>query len=152
MENNNEENNNELYYSGEDPVTIKPSQWYWIWPSVPWLALVIMSTILDLAIGSLPIILAAVFVLPRYLSWKKASYVLYPHHLVIIKGSGKNKVQELPLKEISRIWTTTGFFGEKLGYTSVNVSRADGAAATLPYVPKQIFLENQIQDYVNNLQ
>jgi hypothetical protein len=146
------ENNNELSYSGEAPITIKPSHWYWIWPSVPWLALVIMSTILDLAIGSLPIILAAMFVLPRYLGWKKASYVLYPNYLLIIKGSGKNKVQELPLQEISRVWATPGFFGEKLRYTSVHLARADGATATLTYVPKQIFLENQIQDYVNKLQ
>ena len=68
----------------QNATVIRQSRWAWQLPAVPWVLFSIASLFLDfISFGMLPFILTAIVIVPRYLRWKKALFILTEDHVVI---------------------------------------------------------------------
>lgn len=126
--------------SKETPATgtlIRQSQWAWIWPCVPWIVLFGLSILFDfLTFGTLPIILAAIVIVPRYMGFLRTAYMLTEFQLVVQQGSiaGK-KTFNVDYTDIKNHTVEYGMFGRSLGYTTIKVYLTDERMVLLNYVP-----------------
>jgi uncharacterized membrane protein YdbT with pleckstrin-like domain len=115
----------------------RQSQWAWIWPCVPWIVLFGLSILFDfLTFGTLPIILAAIVIVPRYMAFLRTSYILTESQLVVQQGSiaGK-KTFNVDYTDIKNFAIEYGMFGRSLGYTTIKVYLTDERMVLLNYVP-----------------
>ena len=127
-------------YSKETPATgtvIRQSQWAWIWPCVPWIVLFGLSILFDfLSFGALPIILATIVIVPRYMGYLRTAYTLTESQLVVQQGSiaGK-KTFNVNYSDIKHLGIEYGMFGRSLGYTTIKVYLNEERMVLLNYVP-----------------
>ena len=142
-----DKNNNELIEIPANAIIIRQSSWAWIWSAVPWGIFLSLSFFIDLITFSiLPLVLAAVFFVPRYMSWRKTAYILTNEYIVIIQGAfGRGRRLDIPISQISGIQVQPGFFGTSLGYVSVLLTIKDQGVANLQYTPARSVLVEHIQ-------
>ncbi|MFC1935773.1 PH domain-containing protein [Chloroflexota bacterium] len=113
----------------------------------PWAILASVSFFIDqITFIGLPLILAVVFILPRYVSWRKTAYILTDEYLVVVQGAfTKSQRFDLPISQISDIQVRPGFFGRSLGYASVLLTIKDRGVIGLSYTPERSALVEHIQ-------
>ena len=121
----------------DDAVVVRQSQWSWMLFVVPWAILALVSTQFDaVTFGILPIALAAVVVVPRYVSYRGTAYILTEQYVIIQLGQiGGKRRFDLPIAQVSGLRAVPGYFGRTLGYTGVQLALQDGGRAVLQYVP-----------------
>ena len=149
--NTEEERSNEFIEIPEDAIIVRQSSWAWIWAAAPWMILAAFSVFIDqITFIGLPLILAAAFVLPRYVSWRKSAYVLTNEYLVVVKGGfGRSQRFDIPISQITGIQLRPGFFGRSLGYVSVLLTIKDRGVIGLSYTPERSALVEHIQARVD---
>ena len=145
--NEEEEKGTEPIEIPHDAIIVRQSMWAWLWTAVPWTVFWGFSLLVDLfTFGGLPLLLAVIFVLPRYMRWRKTAYILTNEYLVVMLGSSKRSQQfDLPFSQISDIQVRPGFFGRSLGYASVLLTSKNGEVSALSYVPERSPLVEHIQ-------
>jgi len=120
----------------DDAIIIRQSSWAWLWAVVPWAIFAAASLYFDFTFVGLPLILAVVIVVPRYLSSRKTAYILTDEHVVVLRGTfAGNQRYDLPISQISDVRVHPGFFGRTLGYTAVYLTVREGGVAVLHHVP-----------------
>ena len=129
-----------------DAITVRQSVWAWLWAAIPWVVFVAVALSFDfISFGILPLLLAAMVILPRYLGYRKTAYILTNEYLTIHQGSMMGKYRyDLPMSEIGSVTVQPGPFGTALGYAAVHLELKDGQVAILRYVP----LASQLVGYV----
>ena len=142
-----EEKSNEFIEIPADAIIVRQSNWAWIWSVAPWAILAAVSAFIDqITFVGLPLILAVVFILPRYMSVRKTAYILTDEYLVVVKGAFvRSQRFDIPISQIRGIQVRPGFFGRSLGYTSVLLTIKDQGVAGLAYIPERSALVEHIQ-------
>ena len=87
----------------DDAVAVRQSNWAWMWTALPWLVLFGVSIAIDfITFGILPMVFAAVFIVPRYLSFRRTAYILTERSVIIQQGSftGHHRI-DLPIADSS---------------------------------------------------
>ena len=142
-----EEHGNKVIEIPANAIIVRQSAWAWIWSAVPWVILLFGSLFIDLiTFGTLPLVLAVVFVLPRYISWRKTAYILTNEYVVIRQGAfGRGQRFDILISQISGIQVRPGFFGTSLGYVSVLLTIKDQGVIGLSYTPARSALVKHIQ-------
>jgi hypothetical protein len=99
-----------------------------------------------ISFGALPFILTAVVVVPRYLRWRKALYILTEDHVVVFRGglTGRQRF-DLPISEFAEVYTRPGIFGGTLGYRALHIILRNGKAIVLDYLPQDAPLAAHIE-------
>jgi len=130
-----------------DAIIVRQSNWAWIWSATPWMILMAASVFIDqITFVGLPLILAVVFIVPRYVSVRKTAYILTNEYLVVVKGAfARSQRFDIPISQIWGIQVRPGFFGRSLGYTSVLLTMKDQGVTGLAYVPERSALVDHIQ-------
>ena len=121
----------------EDAVTVRQSNWAWLWAVVPWFIFFWVATFVDfLTFGLFPLVLALIVIVPRYLSFRKTLYILTETHVIIQQGSlmGQHRVN-IPTSDVTQVRIDPGMFGRTLGYTGINLELKEGRVAFLRYIP-----------------
>jgi len=121
----------------QDAVIVRQSNWAWMWSTVPWVALFGVAMFFDFfSFGIVPVVFAAIVIVPRYLSFRRTAYILTETHVIIQHGSfvGQQRV-DVVIADLNDIQVHPGTFGGFLGYTGVNLELEDGRLAFLRYVP-----------------
>jgi hypothetical protein len=149
------ENEVSEHYQVEIPdnaLKIQQSSWAWLWPAFPWVVLALVSMVIDIiTFGLLPMLLATIWVLPRYIGWRRTSYILTHDHIIVIQGAlGKNRRFDIPVDQIESMETQPGFFGRSLGYFALVMAIKDKGLINLPYTPERSYLEKHIQAIRDN--
>lgn len=122
----------------QDATVARQSSWAWQLPAAPWLLFLLAATFFDvITIGILPVFLACVVVVPKYISWRKALYILTDDHLVVFHGGilGRRRY-DLPIAEFAGVEVRPGIFGGTLGYRALDISLRDGGMVVLAYMPQ----------------
>ena len=130
---------NQLAEIPDDAIIVRQSAWAWLWSVVPWAVFAAVSMYFDqITFVGLPLILAVVIVVPRYLSSRKTAYILTDEHVVVLRGSltGQQRY-DLPISQIGDVRVHPGFFGRSLGYAAVYLALREGGVAVLHHVPDQ---------------
>ena len=129
-------------------VVVRQSQWAWIWPCVPWIVLFGLSIVFDfLTFGMLPIILAAIVIVPRYMGFLRTAYILTATQLVVQQGSIAGKrTFNVDYSDITNHSVEYGMFGRSLGYTTVKIYLKEERMVVLSYVPTTSPIVERIQD------
>jgi len=120
-----------------DAIVAQQAAWAWMWSAVPWIVFFVVSMFIDFfSFGIFPLVLALIVIVPRYLSYRRTSYVLTDEHLVIQEGTlmGQHRI-DLLITDLGNLDLHPGMFGSTLGYTGVNLQLKDGRRAVLRYVP-----------------
>jgi len=136
----------------DDAVVFRQSSWAWIWHSVPWLILFVISMAFDFfTFGIFPAIFATITIVPRYLSFKRTAYILGENNLIIKEGLilGQRNF-DLPIADILEVEVQTGAFGRYLGYVNVKLASGDGVVNFLQYLPSNSPLIVLLQNKVNH--
>ena len=135
----------------DDAITVRQSSWAWIWSVAPWMILAGGSVFIDqITFIGLPLIIAVISILPRYMSWRKTAYILTNEYLVVVLGRlGKSQRFDILISQISGIQLRPGFFGRSLGYTSVLLATKAHGVVVLPYTPGRSPLVEHIQARVD---
>lgn len=133
-----EEQTNTLIEIPQGAIVVQQSSWAWLWSMVPWAGFATVSVFIDqITFIGLPLIFAAILIVPKYVRWRRTAFILTSQHLVIIQGSfGKAQRLDLPVSQIDAIQTKPGFFGRSLGYMSILLSTKDYGVVHLPYIPE----------------
>lgn len=134
-----------------DAITVKQSGWAWLWAAMPWAVFVAVALSFDfLSFGILPLFLATMVILPRYLGYRKTAYILTNDNLIIHQGSMMGKYRyDLPMSEIGSLAVQPGPFGTALGYAAVHLELKDGQVAILRYVPLDSPLIGYVRTRIN---
>jgi hypothetical protein len=113
----------------------------------PWGVLALVSTAFDaISFGLFPAILAAIVVVPRYITYRSTSYILAPGVVAVQRG---NQRSDIPISEVAGLRVDPGIFGRSLGYAAVRLDLRDGRNATLSYVPQRSPLVSHIEAYMD---
>ena len=129
---------------------IRQSSWAWQLPASPWVLFMAASFFLDaITIGPFVLFLMAIVVVPRYLRWRKALYILTEDHVVVLRGglTGRQRF-DLPIAEFTDMSTRPGLFGGTLGYRAVDITLRNGNRIVLDYLPKDAPLVAHIQSRI----
>ena len=128
-------------------VVVRQSQWAWIWPCVPWIVLFGLSIVFDfLTFGMLPIILAAIVIVPRYMGFLRTAYILTVTQLVVQQGSIAGKrTFNIDYSDIKNHSVEYGMFGRSLGYTTIKIYLKEERMVVLSYVPVTSPIVERIQ-------
>ena len=117
---------NEYKFIESESNEIKQSPWAWVWGGAPWTVLALWflfgpgggSTGMTI----FAVVLGIAVTLPRYISWRKTSYVINESSVTYKRGSiGPTQTVELAALQFQRITDTPGMFGKFLGYTTVSM-------------------------------
>ena len=121
----------------DDATVVRQSNWAWLWYAVPWGVFGAVSILVDfITFGTLPLVLAVVIIVPRYLGWRRTAYFLTEEGIVVQRGGlGGSRRYELPISGIRDMQVRPGFFGGTLGYVGVYLALRDGQVAVLDHVP-----------------
>lgn len=120
----------------DDAIVVRPSGWAWGWYVVPFAIFVGVSLFVDLfTFSTLPLILALIVIVPRYLRWRSTAYILTDEHVVIQVGKASRQRYDLPISQVSDVQAYPGIFGRTLGYTAVHLVLRDKRVAILDHVP-----------------
>jgi hypothetical protein len=110
----------------------------------------IASVFVDfISFGVLPFILTAIVVVPRFLRWQKARYILTEDYVVVLRGglTGRQRF-DLPISEFAELEVRPGFLGGTLGYRSVHITLRNGNSIVLDYVPHDAPLAAHVQSRI----
>ena len=135
----------------DDAIFVRQSNWAWMWAAAPWLVLFGVSIAIDfITFGILPIVFAAVFIVPRYLSFRRTAYILTERSVIIQQGSftAHHRI-DLPIADLNDVLVQPGTFGGVLGYAGVNLQLKDGRMAFLRYVPLASPLVAHVRERMN---
>ncbi len=122
----------------EDATVIRQSNWAWQLPAAPWVIFVLASFFIDaITFGVLPIFLACIVVVPRFVRWWKSLYILTEDHVIVFQGGllGRRRY-DLPITEFTDVGVRPGIFGGTLGYRAVDLSLREGGLVVLDYLPQ----------------
>ncbi len=120
----------------DNAIFVRPSSWAWGWFALPFAILGVVSVFFDgLTRGVIPIILAVIVILPRFLRWRSTVYILTDDYVMIRLGAARNQRVDLLISQISDIQENPGVFGRTLGYAAVHLKTKDERVAVLPHVP-----------------
>lgn len=136
----------------DDAVVVRQSNWAWMWAAAPWVVLFGVSIAIDfITFGILPLVFAAVFIVPRYLSFRRTAYILTERYVIIQQGAlmGQHRI-DLPIADLNDVLVRPGTFGGVLGYTGVNLQLKDGRMAFLRYVPVASPLVEHVRARMNS--
>ena len=134
----------------DDATVIRQSNWAWQLPAAPGVLFSFASFFLDfISFGALPFILTAVVVVPRYLRWRKALYILTEDHVVVFRGglTGRQRY-DLPISEFTEVNIRPGIFGGSLGYRAVHIMLRNGKVIVLDYLPQDAPLAAHIESRI----
>lgn len=126
---------------------VKQSSWAWQLPAAPWVVFSVSSIFVDfLSFGILPLFLMAIVVVPRYLRWRKALYILTEDHVVVLRGgmTGRQRF-DLPIAEFADMSIRPGIFGSALGYRAAHITLRSGSRLVLDYLPQNAPLMAHVQ-------
>ena len=119
----------------DDAILVKPSNWAWLWYTMPWVALGVASFSFDaISFGALPVLIGALFVLPQYIRWRGTLYVLTNESVLVKRG--RRQIYTVPFSEVTEVRRNPGLFGNSLGYAAVYLVLKDGRSAFLSHVPR----------------
>ena len=130
-----------------DAIVVLQSNWAWMWSAAPWVVLFGVATVFDLfTFGLLPMVLAAIVIIPSYMSFRKTAYILTDTHVIIQQGTlfGSQQV-EVEIANLGDVLEVPGMFGRSLGYTGVHLVLKDGRVAFLRYVPLKAPLAHHVR-------
>lgn len=131
----------------EDATVVRQSQWSWLLFVVPWGLLAVVAAFIDaVSFGIFPAILAAIVVVPRYITYRSTAYILAPGLVAVQRG---NQRSDLPISEVAGLRVDPGIFGRSLGYATVHLTLRDGRNASLSYVPQRAPLVSHVQAYMD---
>ena len=141
------QDSNELIEIPANAIIVRQSIWAVIWSAVPWVIFLSLSLFTDLlTFGIVPLVIAAVFFVPRYMSWRKTAYILTDEYIVLIIGAFRRGQRlDILISQISGIQVRPGFFGASLGYVSVLLTIKDQGVVNLSYTPALSVLVEHIQ-------
>lgn len=131
------DSSNNVETTPANAIAVRQSHWAYIWPAVPWLVLFGISLAIDFfTFGTLPAVIAIIFVGSRYLSYRRTVYLLGETNLIIHQGTfmGQNVI-DVPISDLNDVLIQHGMFGRSLGYARVNLQLRDGQLVFLHYVP-----------------
>ena len=130
-----------------DAIVVLQSNWAWMWSAAPWVVLFGVATVFDLfTFGLLPMVLAAIVIIPSYMSFRKTAYILTDTHVIIQQGTlfGSQQV-EVAIANLGEVLEVPGMFGRSLGYTGIHLVLKDGRVALLRYVPLKAPLAHHVR-------
>ena len=122
----------------DDAAVVRQSNWAWLLHAIPWVLFALASLYFDqISLGVFPFLIAALIVVPRYLSHQKTAYILTDDHIVIMRGGimGARRF-DLRISEISRVTANAGSLGSTLGYVGVYLELRDGRVAVFHHIPQ----------------
>ena len=131
----------------DNATAVRQSHWAYLWPAVPWLVLFGVSIGVDFfTFGTLPAVIAIIFVGSRYLSYRRTVYILGETNIIIQQGTfmGQNVI-DLEISDLNEVLIQPGMFGRSLGYARVNLQLRDGQLVFLHYVPSSSPLVDHLQ-------
>ena len=132
----------------DDAIVVRPSNWAWLWWAVPWVVFALAGISLDaISFGLLPMALALIVIVPRYLGWRSTSYTLTEEYVIIKQGRQRFN---LPFNQIGEVQVRPGPFGRTLGYALVSLGLKDGRGAMLQHVPQTSPLIQHIESRMTN--
>ena len=135
----------------DDAIVVRQSNWAWRWAAVPWLVLLGATVAFDfITFGVLPEVVAAIFIVPRYMSYRNTADILTERYLIIQQGTfmGQRRF-DLPIADVDDVLVKPGQFGRSLGYAGVNLQLKDGGMAPLRYVPAESPLVEHLRARMN---
>mgnify|MGYP006179036857 CR=1 FL=1 len=122
----------------EGALIIKQSHWSWGLHTIPWSVLAILSIYIDqITFIGLPLILAGIVILPRYITYKAISYIVTETSLIIKRGP---QSEEHLYDEFTDMKISYGIFGQTLGYCTLQLLKQDSSLITFGYVPNNSYL------------
>ena len=145
-----DKNHNEVVEIPNDAFIVGQSNWAWMWSAAPWVVLFGIATVFDLfTFGLLPMVLAAIVIIPSYMSFRKTAYILTDTHVIIQQGTlfGAQKI-DLGIERLGEVLELPGMFGRSLGYTAVHLVLKDGRVALLRYVPLSAPLAQHVRSRI----
>ena len=148
--NDNEQTSLDQIEIPDDAIVVLQSNWAWMWSAAPWVVLFGIATVFDLfTFGVLPMVLAAIVIIPSYMSFRKTAYILTDTHVIIQQGTlfGAQKI-DLGIERLSEVLELPGMFGRSLGYTAVHLVLKDGRVALLRYVPLSAPLAQHVRSRI----
>jgi uncharacterized membrane protein YdbT with pleckstrin-like domain len=132
----------------EDAIVVRPSHWSWLWWAVPWVVFALAGISLDaISFGILPMALAMIVIVPRYLGWRTTSYTLTEEYVIIQQGRQRFN---LAISQIREVQVRPGPFGRTLGYALINLVMKDGRGAMLQHVPQSSSLIQHVEERMTN--
>ena len=135
----------------EDATVIRQSSWAWQLPAAPWVLFSLASTFIEFFSFPVMLILTAIVVVPRYLRWKKALYILTEDHVIVFRGGLRGRQRfDLPIAEFADVSARPGIFGNSLGYRAVHITLRNGKAVILDYLPQDAPLVDHVQSRLRN--
>jgi|TARA_B100001750_G_scaffold248486_2_gene280156 hypothetical protein len=150
--------NDELDIIPKEPIDttggelIKQSSWAWMLAAIPWILFIIISLFIDfLTFGTLQLAIALVFIVPRWISYRRTAFILTSEHITIKRGTitGSDSL-DLPISALESVNSKPGVLGQSLGYTSLNLVLKDGRSAHLSYVPTTSPIQSYIESRITN--
>lgn len=148
--NDNEQTSLDQIEIPDDAIVVLQSNWAWMWSAAPWVVLFGIATVFDLfTFGVLPMVLAAIVIIPSYMSFRKTAYILTDTHVIIQQGTlfGAQKI-DLGIERLGEVLELPGMFGRSLGYTAVHLVLKDGRVALLRYVPLSAPLAQHVRSRI----
>ena len=134
----NETPGNEAAEIPDDAIFVRQSSWAWLWYVVPWAIFAVGSLYVDqITFIGFPLVLAVIFILPRYLRWRRTMYILTDDYIMIQRGASVGpRRYDLPISDISDMEQRPGPFGGVLGYSAVHLALKDGRGVVLAHIPE----------------
>ncbi len=127
----------------DNAIVVRPSHWSWLWWAVPWIVFAFAGLSLDaISFGVLPMVLALIVIVPRYLGWRTTSYTLTEEYVVIQQGRQRFN---LPITQIREVQVRPGPFGRTLGYALIYLILKDNRGVMLQHVPQSSSLIQHIE-------
>ena len=120
----------------KDSIVARQSNWAYMLPAMPWLALFVVSQVFGFfTFGILPTIFAAYIIGSRYLSFRRTVYILTDSYVIILQGSlmSQNRI-DISFSDISGVLVQPGTFGKFLGYTRVRFQLKNDKLVFLQYI------------------
>ena len=134
----------------EDGTVIRQVPWAWFYSSMPWIfVLFVLDQVLGLLGGDpfITLLITAIIVVPRYLTWRRTRYTLTKETLIYQRGGiTGSRSYSIPLSNLKDVRGRFGFFGRAMGYQAVDIVLDNGAIVTLPYVPALERYAERIRD------
>ena len=132
----------------DDAIVIRPSHWSWLWWAVPWIIFAFAGVSLDaISFGILPMVLALIVIVPRYLGWRTTSYTLTEEYVIIRQGRQRFNLSMTQIKEVQ---VRPGPFGRTLGYALIYLILKDNRGVMLQHVPQSSPLIQHIEARMTN--
>ena len=90
--------------------------------------------------------MAAVTTGPRYLRWKRSAYILTDEHVIIQQGTmSAYRRYPVPIASITEMRIRPGYFGNSLGYRTVELTLGEQGKVLLDAVPAESRLIEHIK-------